>query len=157
MRGLFRTPSQICELYLIPSSVPEGTGLNVDPGKLGNYNARKTEMAKFWTEHSVTGDNTRERPYSNLYARLTTRSNTFRVHVRAETVRKARSSDPTRFEPSKDSVAGEYRGSFLIERYIDFNDKTQRIPDYASTNVLSQAPLESFYRFRVLESKRFSP
>ncbi len=158
MRGLFRTPSQICELFLVPSLVPDGTGLNVDPGKLTNYNARKTEMTKFWTAHSVTGDNTRERPYSNLYARLTTRSNTFRVHVRAETVRKARSSDPTRFEPDRDSVAGEYRGSFLIERYIDVNDeKSQRIPDYASADVMKQPPLESFYRFRVLESKKFSP
>ena len=166
MRGLFRTPSQICELYLIPSLVPKeaepttdpGTYPNVDPSKLTNYNARKTEMGLFWTAHSVTGDNTRERPYSNLYARLTTRSNTFRVHVRAETVRKARSSDPTRFDPARDSVAGEYRGSFLIERYIDVNDeKSQKIPDYATVDVLNQPPLESFYRFRVLESKKFSP
>ena len=73
-------------------------------------------------------------------------------------MRKARSSDPTRFDPARDSVAGEYRGSFLIERYIDVNDeKSQRIPDYASADVMKQPPLESFYRFRVLESKKFSP
>jgi len=155
--GLFRTPSQICDLYLIPSAVPGGMGTNVNTATLGTYNGRKAAMAQFWTAHSSTGDNTREAPYSNLYARLTTRSNTFRVHVRAETVRKARSSDPTRFDPTRDTVAGEYRGSFLIERYIDVNDRANPLPDYAASDLTTLEPLESFYRFRVLESKRFSP
>ena len=155
--GLFRTPSQICDLYLIPSAVPSGMGTNVNVATLGTYNGRKAAMSQFWTAHGCTGDNTREQPYSNLYARLTTRSNTFRVHVRAETVRKARSSDPTRFDPARDTVAGEYRGSFLIERYIDVNDRSRPLPDYAAGDLNTMEPLESFYRFRVLESKRFSP
>lgn len=160
MRGIFRTPSQICEVHLLPSLVPDPKGVagtNLDPTKIGTYAARNSAMANFWTAHSVTGDNTREAPYSNLYARLTTRSNTFRVHVRAETVRKARSSDPAKFDPVRDSVAGEYRGSFLIERYIDVNDKSRPLPDYTKDDLASVPPLESFYRFRVLESKRFSP
>ncbi|MCB1275000.1 Verru_Chthon cassette protein A [Prosthecobacter sp.] len=155
-RGLFRTPGQICELYLIPES-RTGT-LTVNPTKpMTSPATRKTQMASFWEKHRVTGDNVRERPYSNLYSRLTTRSNTFRVHVRAQVLRKARSTSPTKFDPAKDAVLSEYRGSTLIERYIDPND-TASIPDYAlSGSPLSETPLESFYRFRALETKRFSP
>jgi len=155
-RGLFRTASQICELYLIPET-QMGT-LTVNPTKpMGSAAIRKTQMDSFWEKHRITGDNVRERPYSNLYSRLTTRSNTFRVHVRAQVLRKARSTAPTTFDPLKDAVLSEYRGSTLIERYIDPNNSTT-IPDYAqSSSPLSQIPLESFYRFRALETKRFSP
>ena len=124
-------------------------------------------MDSFWQANTVTGDNVRERPYSNLYNRITTRSNTFRVHVRAQTIKKARSSTPTVFDTTKDAILSEYRGSTLIERYIDPNaranpldpnDQTTAIPDYAQGgNPLSLAPLESFYRFRALETKRFNP
>lgn len=153
-QGLFRTASQICELYLIPE---EKQGA-INPSSSMNTPAiRKSQMDNFWQSHRITGDNVRERPYSNLYSRLTTRSNTFRVHVRAQVLRKARSSLPTMFDPAKDAVLSEYRGSTLIERYIDPNNSTN-IPDYAAENSpLSQTPLESFYRFRSLETKRFSP
>ena len=155
-RGLFRTASQICELYLIPET-QNGTK-TVNPTKpMTSPSNRKTQMDNFWQAHRVTGDNVRERPYSNLYSRLTTRSNTFRVHVRAQVLRKARSTAPTTFDPVKDAVVSEYRGSTLIERYIDPNNSTS-IPDYAEVgNPLNQTPLESFYRFRALETKRFSP
>lgn len=155
-RGLFRTPSQICELYLIPET--QNGPLIVNPTKpMTSPAIRKTQMASFWEKNRGTGDNVRERPYSNLYSRLTTRSNTFRVHVRAQVLRKARSSPVTQFDPLKDAVLSEYRGSTLIERYIDPNNSTT-IPDYAEvSDPLSQTPLESFYRFRALETKRFSP
>jgi hypothetical protein len=115
-------------------------------------------MRAFWQNHRATGDNVRERPYSNLYARLTTRTNTFRVHVRAQVLKKARSTAPNEFDSTKDSVLSEYRGSTLIERYIDPTDTTNPIPDYAaSPNPLNLPPLDTFYQFRVLESKRFNP
>ncbi len=116
-------------------------------------------MNTFWSGNRPTGDNVRERSYSNLYARLTTRSNTFRVHVRAQVLKKARSTAADTYNPAVDAVLSEYRGSTLLERYIDPNDSTSAatIPDYASGGVTGQAPLDSFYRFHSLETKRFNP
>ena len=170
VRGLFRSASQICEMHLIPDTlngnwVSQGSH---EPSLTGlNAGSRQAVMDQFWQANTVTGDNVRERPYSNLYNRITTRSNTFRVHVRAQSIKKARSSVPTTYDTTKDAVLSEYRGSTLIERYIDPNartnpldpnDTTTAIPDYAASgNPLGLAPLESFYRFRALESKRFNP
>lgn len=163
-RGLFRTASQICEMHLVPdvsNGASQGGELisslsNITKSVSGTQ--MQSAMDGFWQAHSATGDNTRERPYANIYARITTRSNTFRVHVRSQLVRKARSVDPTRFDPTRDAVLAEYRGSTLIERYIDPTDTANPIPDYAtSNNPLNEEPLETFYKFRTLESKRFSP
>ncbi|MDZ4403378.1 Verru_Chthon cassette protein A [Prosthecobacter sp.] len=156
-RGLFRAASQICEIYLVPEDKTGPLIGNVSK-PMNSPSIRKSSMDSFWSDNRATGDNVRERPYSNLYSRLTTRSNTFRVHVRAQMLRKARSTAPDVFNPSKDAVLSEYRGSTLIERYIDPNNSPD-IPDYAGSagNPLTSAPLESFYRFRALESKRFSP
>ena len=159
--GLFRTASQICELHLIPNPTPGGAAVNVSPGDVTDVNARDNAMGRFWAEHCSTGDNTRERPYSNLYARLTTRSNTFRVHVRAQSIRKSlRSVDPAQFDPDRDVMTGEFRGSFLVERYIDQGDlqRAGNAVDYANaSDPFSLRPLEDYYRFRVIESKRFAP
>jgi uncharacterized protein (TIGR02600 family) len=159
--GLFRSASQICEIFLVPD-VSSGTtvgGNETLPPLVGlSRTSRPTAMRTFWANHKSTGDNIREKPYSNLYPRLTTRSNTFRVHVRAQVLKKARSSDATSFDPGKDSILSEYRGSTLIERFIDPTDVTNPIPDYAGTgNALSLPPLDTFYQYRVLESKRFNP
>lgn len=162
--GLFRSASQICEMHLVPD-VSGGTsdgGENVSSvnGLTSSSTASQIEsaMTTFWQNHSPTGDNTRERPYSNLYARVTTRSNTFRVHVRAQLIRKARSVEPTKIDPDKDAIVSEYRGSTLIERFIDPTNATIVLPDYgASSSPLTEVPLEAFYQFRTLESKRFSP
>ncbi len=157
-RGLFRTASQICELYLIPQDAGSNAQLITNPPKNMDASNRKSQMDSFWADYKVTGDNVRERPYSNIYSRVTTRSNTFRVHMRAQVVRKARSTAPHTFDPVKDMIVGDYRGSTLIERYIDPTDTTKPIPDYgASSSPLQLDPLETFYKFRTLESKRFSP
>ncbi len=185
--GLFRSASQICEVHLIPSRVSvagnqinqgvfggtqfSGTvaGANNDatenlrPDELDTYDDRKAAMEKFWKAHASTGDNTREAPYANLYAKLTTRSNTFRVHVRAQMLKKAvRGSDIDSFVPGEDEVTGEYRGSFLLERYIDMQDiaAAGTAADFTQGNPMDETahpPLDSYYRFRVIESKRFAP
>lgn len=175
--GLFRSASQICEVHLIPSRVsvtgsspanglaPAVTDIteNIPASSLNSYGDREAAMVKFWTSHCSTGDNTRERPYANLYAKLTTRSNTFRVHVRAQTIKKAvRGPDVDTFNPAEDQVTGEFRGSFLIERYIDMSDLQDAgtKADFTQGNPLDEGahpPLDSYYRFRVLESKRFAP
>ncbi len=193
--GLFRSASQICETHLIPSRVltsgnrpnsnyEERAGNpavvvysyaiqganndareNVKSTDLDAYSDRNDAMKAFWSNHAATGDNTRESPYANLYAKLTTRSNTFRVHVRAQTLKKAlRGSNPAGFVPGEDEVSGEYRGSFLLERYIDMSDlsseKAGTKPDFTMgdpLNEIDHPPLDSYYRFRIIESKRFAP
>lgn len=158
-QGLFRSASQICEMHLIPKIVNNGVGIT-NPADMRNASDQasiNSTMNTFWGANRVTGDNVRERPYSNLYSRLTTRSNTFRVHVRSQVLRKARSTAADTFDPDKDVVNGEYRGSYLIERFIDPNDPAVTIPDYATTSLSSAAPLDTFYNFRTLETKRFNP
>jgi uncharacterized protein (TIGR02600 family) len=160
--GLFRSASQICEMHLVPDV---STGITEQGGEflptmigMKTANARNLAMTTFWQNHAATGDNVRERPYSNLYARLTTRSNTFRIHVRAQVVKKARSTDPLVFDPLRDQVLSEYRGSTLLERFVDPSDNARPLPDYAaSATPVSLDPLDSFYQFRVIESKRFNP
>ena len=151
--GLFRTASQICEVHLIPKKVTGGDG--ADTGGASAY--KVSEMSSvFWATRRLTGDNVRERPYANIYGKITTQSNTFRVHFRAQSLKKARSSTRNVFDPDVDAVLTDYRGSALIERRIDPSDS--RIPDYgASTSPTSLPPLDDFYRFRVLEMKRFMP
>jgi len=162
-RGLFRSPSQICEMHLIPDvrnqSSDEADLTNVRGITASTSGTQlQTVMDQFWQNHAPTGDNTRERPYSNLYNRVTTRGNTFRVHMRAQVIRTTRSTAVDTVDPVKTAVLSEYRGSSLVERYIDPTDASTKIPDYAaSTNPLSLPPLETFYKFRTLESKRFSP
>ncbi len=152
--GLFRSASQICEVHLIPS---KGDGGSSGPSGMTSSD-REQKMGKFWEDHALTGDNTRERPYSNIYAHLTTRSNTFRVHIRAQVIKKARSSAADHFDPAADQVLSEYRGSTLIERFIDPNDTTNALPDYADgSDPLSKPSLDSYYKFRVVETKKFAP
>lgn len=156
--GLFRSASQICDMHLIPQTKNGGNNITNPTGVLNatSQNQINEIMNSFWSYNRPTGDNVRERPYSNLYARLTTRSNTFRVHVRTQVLKKARSTDATTFVPGTDQVLSEYRGSVLLERYIDPNDPNLVIPDYAE-GAVNQAPLDSFYRFHALETKRFNP
>jgi uncharacterized protein (DUF1684 family) len=80
-------------------------------------------------------------------------------------VKKAlRGSNLASFVPGEDEISGEFRGSFLVERYIDVNDikDAGEKADFAKQgdnpmDVNKHPPLDSYYRFRVLESKRFSP
>jgi len=165
-RGLFRTASQICEIHLIPkkiagsspsvvttSSAPAATE-GGDPNVDTPYNDTE-EIKTFWEARAPTGDNARERPYAHIYQKITTQSNTFRVHYRAQTLRKARSVDPNQFDPALETVTSDYRGSALIERRINPDDVD--IPDYATPANYSAAPLDQHYKFRVLENKRFAP
>jgi uncharacterized protein (TIGR02600 family) len=155
--GLFRTASQICEIHLIPrkeAGSPASNGGDASPAI--PYNAmdmRNINDSGFWSQRQMTGDNTRERPYANVYGKITTQSNTFRIYYKAQVIQKARSAPVGAFDTTKDRVASEYRGTTLIERKLDPNDP--RLPDYAVNP--AAPPLDAFYRFRVLESKRFTP
>ncbi|TDU81494.1 uncharacterized protein (TIGR02600 family) [Prosthecobacter fusiformis] len=132
----FISASEICDIHLVPRGA---SGITTH-----------ADMEKFWSDHRLTGDNTRERPYAGLYPRVTTRSNTFRVHYIAQTLKKARSTQPDEMT-DKDKVTGEFRGSSLIERHLD---PTQPgLPDFA-TNAAGQT-LDHYHEFRVLQTQRF--
>jgi len=141
---IFRSASEICDLHIVPEGVNAST--NAD-----------TAMKTFWEEHALTGENIRERVYATLYPRLTTKSNTFTVHVRAQNIRKRPNSNPLVFDQGKDLIDGEYRGSTIIERFVDPNNSN--IPNYEAQieNLSSLAPLDDFYRWRIIQNRQFLP
>ncbi len=111
----------------------------------------------FWTDHIGTGDNERERIYTTLYSRLTTKSNTYTVHFRAQSlVQTAQSKTDGTWTEGKDTVTSESRGATTVERYMDPGDAT--IPDYANgTNPFSKDLMGNHYRWRIVETQRFAP
>jgi len=157
----FRSASEICEIFLVPQRLqtPGGKSYNTDAAEPpDSYDG----MTEWWNgsltaadAFDLTGDNSREAPYGQLYPRLTTKSNTFTVHYRVQMLRKARSTDKAKWVEGKDAVLSEYRGSAILERYMDPNDKElalikQGYNDFEST-------FDNHYRIRVIERKRFSP
>lgn len=122
---------------------------------------RADNLGAFWSDKRITGDNSREAPYSALLPRLTTRSNTFTVHVTAETLATARADGG--WDERQGAVTARWRGSFSFERYVDPNDSRfdPTSPTYAgaaATDFLSGgASVEPFYRYRFLGERRFGP
>ncbi len=138
---LFRSPSQIMEQWL----VPQGQSLS--------------GMENYWSTRRITGDNSRERPYANLLGRLTTKSNSYTVHYRVQSLKKVAGGDPAAWVEGRDQVTGEQRGSVAIERYINPNNPD--IPDYAALLAANAGTkpkdLGDFYQWRVLSSRIFAP
>lgn len=157
--GFFKHASEICEQFL----VPEGQGISAT-----STNALRVEMTQYWDNHRLTGDNTLERPYANLYPRLTTRSNTFRVHYHVQSLRKARTSDPLTFDPAKDVVTGAAQGDALVERAVDPNDPALSTSPYDymaklnagtfATDLDSGAlkSLDTLYTWRIRQVRNFA-
>ncbi len=153
---LFVSASEICDMELVPEGGPTAEGMDA-----------------YWQARLLTGDNVREMPYNHLYPLLTTKSNTYTVHFRTQTLKKRLgagipATDPRwqEWDESKDAVLGDYRGATLIERYIDPSDP--KIPDFAlEENRADGASLDHFpdpknpgsfisaYKFRVLSTKKF--
>ncbi len=137
---LFRSASEICTVDLYPHLSTTTLATTV------------TDWDKYWnTTNALTGDNGRERPYSHIYPRLTTKSNVYTVHMRTQAIRKSRTSKPNEFDPEKDSVVGEYRGSATIERFIDPNDEALKNYDEKKDKV------DLYYRYRIVNTKHFAP
>jgi uncharacterized protein (TIGR02600 family) len=158
----FLTASQICEMPLVPkpenvsasglvpaSKNPFQTALSAN----ATASTVQTYVDGFWSNTTLggagTADNLRERPYTTIYPRLTVKSNTYTVHLRVQSLKKRPGSDPQTFDQTKDTVTSEYRGSFMIERFLDPNAANFSITDPNST----LGP----YKFRVVNTKQFSP
>lgn len=128
---VFLSPSEICVHPLVPEGVAAEAGA----------------IDAFWSQHRLTGDNTKERPYAHLHPRLTTRSNTFRLHYVVETIHKVRTSDPAKFDRERDRISARQQGSCMIRRHLD--PKTKNLPDYLTE---SAAPsLENFYHWEIYD------
>lgn len=136
-RGLFVSASEICDVPLVP---------------MGGSAAA---MSSYWSDYTLTGDNVREMPYAHLYPLLTTKSNTYTVHVRVQTLKKVSSTAADQWVEGKDQILGEYRGSSLFERYIDPQDPRLISGNSNYLNPDSNS-LEPLYRFRVLNTKKFA-
>ena len=133
---IFRSATEICDLHIVPN------GKTV------------SAMSSFWTSHALTGDNLREKIYTTLYAKLTTKSNVFTVHYRVQTLLKPQNDpNPDKWIEGTHVITGEYRGSTTLERYIDPSDTA--IPDYAKAS--NPPGLDQFYKFRIISSTQFNP
>ncbi len=152
--GYFRSASQICEVDLLLDKTDTGTDI------IGNLD-RPTDRRTFWEANSMTGDNQRERPYSHIYPRLTTKSNVYTVHVWSQSVSKNPSSKGEEwktFNEDRDRITGEYRGSTTVERYLAPNDPAiNGSTPYDAVNAAStdKMGLDKYYRFRIVNTKRF--
>lgn len=137
---IFRSATEICTLFLVPE--------NETLASVSGRDQTTGFWTGFWSTHRLTGDNSREKPYAELYPKLTTQSNTLRIHMRVQVLRKSGGApaDGGDFQP-----LSEYRGSRLIERYLNpGNTRLESIdPDIANLN--------SLYQFRTLEAAQFQP
>ena len=115
-------------------------------------NTTLAALPAYWQNYAFTGDNAREFPYGHIYERVTTKSNVFTIHMCVQVLRKNVATDPAQWVETKDQVLSEYRGSSMVERYVDPSDPL--LPDFATKPT---ATLDGFYKFRILNTKRFAP
>jgi len=149
---LFRSASQICEIFLVPKLQD---GPFEYQGSTASLPTTYADTATWWDSFRRTGDNLREAPYNHLYSRVTTKSNTYTVHWRVQSLKKTTGTPPDEWVEGVDRIFGEKRGSTTIERYIDPN--ATDIPDYATELTNDPTPLHEFYRWRVVNTRKFNP
>ena len=186
---IFMYPSQICDVFLVPQYLADGSG---KPSR-GLYNpsdspvpawpstppsAAYDSMVNWWNATStspdpraamsLTGDNLREEPYDRLYPRLTTQSNTYTVNFRVQVLQKRPNSKAAVWDEGQDQIVSEYRGSSLIERYIDpadpnlnnnWDSNTIGLNEPAGGTIQAgtSCDLSQLYKFRVITTKKFTP
>ena len=138
----YLSESEICTVPLVPQGlVPPGTSVT----------SAQAALDAFWNGFAapggLTGDNLRELPYAQLYGRLTTRSNSYTVHLRVQVLKKL-PQDPNQnvWNEGVDLVLGDWRGSYEIERYLD----------PAASAPVAGTPLGP-YKFRIVSARRFAP
>jgi uncharacterized protein (TIGR02600 family) len=169
---LFRSASQICDVFLYPNSTTAAntlvSGLTADSG-----NSSHNIMTWWNTSGRLTSDNGREAPYNAIYSRITTQSNTYTVHWRVQALHQITAdanTTPPQWTEGVDRIVSELRGSTLIERYIDPNAggtaaahvanpsiPDNSIPDYANPTVTPAAPITYYYKWRVDNETYFQP
>ena len=147
----FKSPSELCEMFLVPL----GYTWNEFSGATGltSHSWYQTPNGDF----ALVGDNTRERPYANLYSRVTTKSNVFTVYYTVQALKNAQpktDAAQATWNESTGTVIGELRGSNILERYLDPNEA---MPDFQASGNTGVTSLESYYKWRVVETRQFAP
>jgi hypothetical protein len=146
---IFRSASQICEEYL----VPEGQGYT-------STSAFSIDWYKAGGNYALVGDNVRERPYTDIYGRVTTKSNSYTVYYTVQALKNAQSAtSQNQWNENAGVILSEYRGSTTLERYIDPNP-TPALPDFAAvpgSAAGAGTTLEPYYKWRVVENHQFAP
>ena len=142
--GIFQSASEICDLYL----VPQGYNLAAFSGAPGPY-------SWYGPDFGLVGNNVRDRPYADIYSRITTKSNTFTVYFTVQELKNSPTAPAGQWNEATGTVVGEYRGSVDLERYLQQN---ANLPDFLANPTSSGTmSLESSYRWRVLENNQFAP
>ena len=166
----FIAASEICDIPLIPKNVPLVPGLprpmnehvKLEINTTDSLALIESKLGTFWDSHKLTGDNALEKPYAHLYPRLTTKSNSYTVHVRVQTLASNARNSRYVLKAAQAQPTGEFRGSFVIERYLDANSASiirssdgqpEPNPTWDKTSGLALGP----YRFRIVSSKQFVP
>ncbi len=115
----FRSASEICEMFLVPKqSAPATSGLPITLAATKSWWSGTSAA----TDPVLTGDNSREAPYNQIYPRVTARSNTFQVHYKVQSLKQKPGATASAGATDWFSVQGEYQGSAVIERYLDPTD-----------------------------------
>jgi uncharacterized protein (TIGR02600 family) len=143
---IFRSPAQICDIFL----PPPGSALYLNPTLARNQ--------MYGNNFALVGDNEREKPYADIYGKITTKSNTFKVYYTVQSLKAAASDlQAGQWNENRGAVTGQYIGSTTIERYLDPNDSS--IPDVAAVVAAggSIPSLDSHYRWRVVDNHQFVP
>lgn len=134
---IFKSASEVCDIYLVPKG----------------YTWPGFDLKWYGNDFALVGDNVRERPYADIYPRLTTKSNSFTVHFTVQALKNP-SSNPTQWNEDRGAVLAEYRGSTSLERYLDPNDSN--IPDYGDgTDPTTKTPIDKFYKWRIISNDSF--
>jgi hypothetical protein len=159
LRDIFRSASEICNVFLVPQAVPGSTYYNLSPLPSLPTDASYTSMQSWWKNFKLTGKNGREEPYNQIYPRLTTKSNTFEVHMRVQVLSQTTADRQNGLFSTAggDSIVGEYRGSAILERYIDPNQTDPALPDFATSFPSDPtSTLDNFVHYRVVSTHSFS-
>ncbi len=137
---LYKSPSEICDIYLVPQGYTWSDASTFDAIWYGD-------------DFAMVGDNVRERPYSDIYPRLTTKSNTYTVHFKVQALKNPTSARQDTWTEATGSVTAEYQGSTTVERYLDPSNVS--IPDYATSS--SADSLDNYYQWRTVANQAFTP
>ncbi len=166
---IFKTPSQIAEIHLIPQEASERLSGASSAGGVESFTPETAAdmhgsgSKNYWQAHALVGENSIERVYANLQNRLTTKSNVFRVHFRAQVISQGfrDAGQYGFFVPELDSIVGEYRGSSVVERYLPQGV----LEDFDAESLTKGSPnfdefakqLSAAHRVRVIRHTRFAP
>jgi len=159
---IFRSESEICSIYLVPQYKvglnPTAPGGELVTTTVAAGSPTYSTMNSWWSNYTLTGDNVREAPYNHIYPRLTTKSNSYTVHVMCQTLKKAPITGASVFVDNVDQITSEYRGSYIVQRYLDPNsDSLVKADGKTAGSETDPNSMVGPYKFRVVATKRFAP